>query len=232
MKKIGFIIFITALIIGVSLSNFFSYGESTEKIFNFSINSKVHGSGNIASEKRDIADFNAIKVSGVIQVEVTAQKDFSVEIEADDNLLHLIKSDVSGGVLHLETEESIKSKNPIRVRVSAPDIENLDTSGASKVSIVNLSNENLKIDSSGASKITVEGETINLTVDVSGASKIEAGNLKTENASVDASGASSVNIYAANELKADASGASSIIYEGNPKQAVKKSSGASSVRQK
>ncbi len=232
MKKFGLIIFILALTLGLIFANIFSFGKMTTKFFNFSINEGVSGSGNVTTEKRDVTDFQEIEVGGVFEVEVTAQKDFSVEIEADDNLLPLIKTEVSGGVLRLETEKGISTKNPIRVRISAPNIENLDISGASKVSLANLKNENLQIDSSGASKIIVAGETENLTVDVSGASKIDAENLKSENASIDASGASKVSVFVANELKSDASGASSIIYSGSPKNLIKKTSGVSSIKEK
>jgi hypothetical protein len=232
MKKIGFIIFIIALIVGVSLANIFSFGKMTGRIFSFSINSGVAGTGNMASEKRDVSDFRGVNVGGVFQVEATAGKDFSVEVEADDNLLSLIKTEVRGGTLRIETEERLSSKNPIRVRITAPDIENLDVSGASKVSLHNISNENLIIDASGASKIIVAGESANLVIDASGASKIGAENLKSENVAVDASGASNVEVFAANELKTDASGASNIVYQGNPTNLIKKTSGASSVQQK
>ena len=232
MKKIGLLIFITALIVGIGLANVFSTGKMTGKIFNFSINHGVSGSGNIASEKRDLADFSEIEVGGVVQVEATAGKDFSVEIEADDNLLPFVITEVSGGVLRLRTEKSISTKNSIRVKITAPNIESLEVSGASKVSLGNVSNENLQIDASGASKITVTGETANLTIDASGASKIDAENLRSENVAVDASGASGVKVFAANGLKADASGASNIAYAGSPKNLIKKTSGASSVSQK
>lgn len=232
MKKVGLIIFIIALTIGLIFANMFSFGKTTARFFNFSINKGVTGSGSVASEKRDVADFQGVEVGGVFQVEIIAQKDFSVEIEADDNLLALIKTEVSGGVLKLETEKRITSKNPIRVRISAPNIENLEVSGASKVSLADLSNERLQIDSSGASKITVAGETLSLTIDVSGASKVDAENLKTENAFIDASGASKVSVFAVNELKTDASGASCIVYSGSPKNLTKKTSGASSIKEK
>ena len=38
MKKIGIIIFIIALILGVAFANFFSWGKTSARIFNFSIN--------------------------------------------------------------------------------------------------------------------------------------------------------------------------------------------------
>lgn len=232
MKKVGIIIFVIALLVGVIFANFFSFGRVRERFFNFSFNHSVTGSGNAVAEKRDLSDFKAVEVGGVFQVEIVAQKEFSVEIEADDNLLPLIKTEVDGGVLKIETEKRVSTKNPIRVRISAPNIENLQASGASKISLANLKNSSLTLDSSGASKISVAGETGNLTIDVSGASNIDAENLKAENANVDASGASHISLFVSNELNADLSGASKVTYSGSPKNVIKKTSGASSVSQK
>lgn len=232
MKKVGIIIFIIALVVGLIFANVFSFGNSSARFFNFKVNYSETGSGNIVSEKREVSDFKQIDVGGNFQIEITAQKDFSVEVQADDNLLPLITTEVRGGVLRIETEKRIESKNPIVVKISAPDIEDLNISGASKATLTNLSNEILQIHSSGASKIKIEGITANLEIKVSGASKIDAENLKAENVSVDASGASNVNVAASNNLNVEASGASSVLYSGNPKNFKNKTSGASSVKQR
>jgi hypothetical protein len=120
----------------------------------------------------------------------------------------------------------------MRVRISMPQIESLDISGASNGSLTNVRNESLTIDASGASKIKVDGEARELIVDLSGASRLDAENLKSENVTVDASGASNATVMALNELNADASGASCIRYVGEPKNVDKKSSGTSSIKQK
>lgn len=233
MKKIGIIIFIIALILGVSFANFFSWGNASAKFLSFSVNfGGEKGSGNIVSEKRIAAGFSAIDVGGVFEVEVVAQKDFSVEVEADDNLLQYIKTEVRGETLEISSEKRLSTKNPIRVRIGAPDIENLQVSGASKVSLVNLKNDSLKVDASGASKIKIDGETKNLDVELSGASRLDAENLRAENATVDGSGASNASINVSGDLKADLSGASKVTYSGNPKNLEKSTSGASSVRGK
>lgn len=233
MKKVGIIIFITALAIGIVVSNVFSFGKANYKFFNFSIGwGGVKGSGNAAAEKRDVAGFTGVDASGVFQVEVVAGKEFSVEVNADDNLLPMIKTEVRGGVLHLESTERISPKVPLLVRISAPDIESLDSSGASKISLTGVKNSALSVDSSGASKINIEGSTGTLTIDVSGASNIDAASLQAENANVDASGASHVSVNASNEVRADASGACKISYTGSPKNVIKKTSGASRVDQK
>lgn len=233
MKKIGLIIFIFALVAGVILANMSSFGRISTKIFNVSLDfGSVSGSGNIVKQTRDISDFKSLDVGGVFKVEVTAQKDFKVEVESDDNLLPLIRTEVRGGTLHIDADKHLKSSSPIVIRVSAPDIENLEASGVSNISVVNVKNERLSIDSSGASKITVQGDTSNFVVDVSGASRIDAASLNASTAKVGASGASNVAVNVTDELSVDASGASKITYSGTPKNIVKKTSGASSVMQR
>ncbi|HTK27628.1 MAG TPA: head GIN domain-containing protein [Pyrinomonadaceae bacterium] len=233
MKKVGIIFFIAALILGVVLANIFSFGRIGSRIFHFSTNfGGVSGSGNIVTDKRDVVDFKAIDVGGIFKVEVTAQKDYSVEVVADDNLQPIIKTELDGDVLKISADKHIKSHEPIVIRISAPDIENVEASGASNVSVSNLKNSEFALNTSGASKVAVQGETARLNIDVSGASNINAEGLKADNARVDASGASKVSVFALDELWADASGASKIVYTGTPKNFTNKTSGASSVTQK
>lgn len=232
MKKIGILIFAAAVIFGVFVSGLFSFGQANDKVFNFSFNKKVKGSGNIASETRDIRDFTGIDVSGVVQVEISTQTDFAVEVEADDNLLPLIKTEVRDGVLHIETERSIKSRSGLKVRVSAPAIDRIEASGATRVDMADVQNKSLSVGSSGASKVVLSGETMRLNVHVSGAGNVDAEDLKAGAADIEASGASKVSVFTAGQLRADASGASKIIYSGSPANIEKTSSGVSSVHEK
>jgi len=135
-------------------------------------------------------------------------------------------------VLKLETDRKLSTSNPIRVRISAPDIEGIETSGAANVILTDLKNDSLEIDSSGASKIRVAGETAKLVIDVSGATRVDAEGLTAGDANVEASGASTVELLVNGNLRTDASGASTIRYSGSPKDVVKKSSGASTVSPK
>src|SRR5258708_16142784 len=78
MKKIGIMIFVVALVVGLVVTNMFSFGRVTGNFFNFSLNfGGVHGSGNVATDKRSVSGFKAVEVGGVFQVEITAQKDFA-----------------------------------------------------------------------------------------------------------------------------------------------------------
>ncbi|MBP9663068.1 MAG: DUF2807 domain-containing protein [Pyrinomonadaceae bacterium] len=231
MKKFGFLVFLLALIGGLIAANSSSFGRIGGSFLNFKVGSE-QGSGRVASEIREISDFHGVDVGGVFQVEITAQKGHSVEIEADDNLLPLITTKVRNGILTISTERKLSTENPLRIRISAPDIDSLDVSGTAKVSLVGLQNESISIDSSGASRVRVTGETAKLTTDVSGATQIDAQELQAANANIEASGASRVDVNVTGELRTDASGASKITYSGTPSSLQTKRSGASSVSQR
>lgn len=232
MKKVGFLIFVIAIVIGISIANIFAWGKVEGKVFNFSMNfGSERGSGNVVTESRDLRDFSAVDVGGVFRVEVTAQKDFSVQIEGDDNLLPFVETSVRNGKLVISSKKRIKPSQAIIIRVSAPNVEGVRASGASKVTVADLKNSSFTVDTSGASKVELAGETSDLTVDVSGASKIDAEALNAVNAHVDASGASKVALAVSGDLKTDASGASKITYVGSPTVS-KNTSGASKVTQK
>lgn len=232
MKKLGFLVFIAAVSIGVVFSNLFSFGCTSGKLSTFSVGSSIHGSGTVASEARGVEGFSGVDVSNVFEVEITAGKDFSVEVQADDNLLQYITTEVRGGVLHIETIEGIKSKSPLRVIISAPEISSINASGASKIVASGVANSALEIDASGASKLKIAGDVIELKIDVSGASTVDADSLKSRVASVDASGASSVSVNVAEKLASHASGASKVSYSGNPSSVEKDVSGASKITHK
>jgi hypothetical protein len=192
----------------------------------------VSGSGKIATQKRDIDDFDSVEVNGVFQVEIVSGKDFSVEVQADDNLLPLVKTDVDGSTLKIGLDKRISSSHVLTVRVSAPNIEKIESTGVSTVNASGIQNDSLAVKCSGDSKIAVSGETSNLTIKVSGASNVDADNLKSVDVDVDANGASHANVNVSGDLTSRATGASSIVYAGDPKSTDNHQSGASSISRK
>jgi hypothetical protein len=200
---------------------------------NFSKNfSKIRGSGTSKTETRDLSGFEEIETGGAVNVEVSISNEFKVTVEADDNLIEYIKTETSGNTLKIYSEKRISPKTKINVKVSMPEINSLDVSGASTAVVSNVKTDSIKLEASGASKIKIDGEAKTLESDASGASGINAEGLKVETADIEASGASNVTVWANDDLKADASGASSIYYTGDPKNITQNSSGASSVNKK
>jgi hypothetical protein len=231
MKKIAFLIFVAAIVLGIGLA--YATGSVSKAgswmSFNFSVGSGIKGSGNIKSETRDLPKFTTVDFGGAIEMEITAQKDQRVEIETDDNILPLITTEVKGDTLYISNEQKINWHNPVKVRISVRELDGLNVSGASKTDASNIKSDTFKLDVSGASKIKLAGEANSLSAEASGASRIDATDLKALKASANASGASKILVNATDSVDADASGASGITYSGNPKNVKKNASGASSV---
>src|SRR5690242_7106192 len=95
----------------------------------------VAGSGNRKTEKRDLKPFSAIDTSGAYEVNVTCQKPPSVEIEADDNLLPLIKTEVRDGILFVSDEKDFHSSNSPTLRITMSELNSVTNRGAGEVNI-------------------------------------------------------------------------------------------------
>ncbi|WP_049631837.1 head GIN domain-containing protein [Cellvibrio sp. pealriver] len=106
----------------------------------------------------------------------------------------------------------------------------VDLSGAANVKLNALNSKRQDFDLSGASNVDIraEGNTQSLEVTASGASNFRGRKLTAKDANLGASGASHVEASVTDVLTAEASGASSIDYYGDPK-AKTNSSGASHV---
>lgn len=230
MKKLGILVFAVALVIGVVVANIFSFGRAESGLFNFNVSfGKTKGNGNVTVQAREVAGFTGIDVGGTYQVEVVAQKEFSIEVEADENLHELITTTVRNGTLHIESNKKFKSSSPVKIRIGVPNLDDIHTSGVAKVTVSNNSASKVKVDMSGASKVRITGTATALDVEMSGASSVDAVELACESVSVDSSGASKAKVNATGSLDVHASGASSINYSGTPANITKRTSGASSV---
>jgi hypothetical protein len=113
----------------------------------------------------------------------------------------------------------------------ADDRFQLDLSGASSCQLTGDA-ELLEVSLSGASRATIAGGTRQLKAECSGASQLDAMELSAEKASVELSGASTGQVNVSQELAADASGASTLRYAGEPSSLDKRSSGASTIEPK
>jgi hypothetical protein len=176
----------------------------------------VTGSGNRVTQKREVSQFTSISTEGAFTIDVVCQKDLSLEIEGDDNVLPLISADVSGNVLHLKSSKSYSVNEPVVVRISVPNIEGLSVSGAGTINISGMKNDKFEIDSNGAPSINVSGNTQVVDIDTSGAAKIDTHNLRAARAVVDSKGVSKVELYCRDHLDVTISGPSRVTYHGDP----------------
>lgn len=178
--------------------------------------SAVKGNGKRELQKRQVASFTSISTNGAFTVEVTCQKDLSLEVEGDENVLGFVKTEVAGNVLRLDNTQSYDVSEPIRVKISIPNLEGLAINGAGHIDVKGLKNDKFEIDSNGAPTVTVAGTTKMLDIGANGAGKVDTQNLHATRAVVDARGVAKVDLDVADQLDVEISGPSSVTYSGNP----------------
>ena len=180
------------------------------------IGPSVRGSGKRVMQKREVGDFKSISTNGAFDIRVDCQKPLSLEIEGDDNIVSLVSSEVTGGVLHLKSLRNFSTSDPIVFRISVPNLEAFAVNGAGKIDISGLNNEKFEIDSNGAPSIRVAGITKLIDIDSNGAARIDTQKLQAARAVVDSKGVSKIDLDVKDRLDVKISGPSTVTYEGDP----------------
>lgn len=207
------------------------------------------------AERRELANFSSISIKGPFTVFYSKGSEHTVAVSAGSKELRdKIQTKVFGSVLTVNFSDrgidGIFKNQKLRVYVSAPDLSAIECIGAVDFVIVDVLNSDdlllnfsgssdikgkieatrLKANFSGASDLKISGSVKDANIILSGASDCDALELKADEADVKASGASTIRIHAVESLKAVASGASKIIYSGEPSKIDRSSTGASSIR--
>lgn len=208
------------------------------------------GNGNVIRETRDLSNFTGVNVSGAFEV-VLKPGPFDVVVEADENLMQVIRTEVKNGQLHIYTDGlSIKKARKLNLYVSLPELRDLDVSGAAEVSgkeafatqllriemsgaaelALNVAVDELHFKSSGAAETDLQGMATKALISLSGASELQANALENQLMEVHQSGASSAEVHCEADIQASVSGASSLRCNGKPTSHRIDRSGAASVR--
>jgi hypothetical protein len=211
------------------------------------------GSGHTVTKEFDLAGFTKVSAGSAFEVEISQGDGYSVVITVDDNLVDQLDVTKSGDTLRVQMKPSLSLRNTtMRAKVMLPVLTGLDLSGASRTTVTGFSSGkplavqvsgastlrgdikcgDARFDVSGASKAELQGGADGLAVKASGASTATLDAFPSKNTTVDASGASHVSVNVSGTLTAQASGASSVTYAGEPTKVNMNTSGASSVHQK
>lgn len=217
--------------------------------FDFNFSNGKRGNGKVVEDSREVNDnFTAVVASEGIDVYVTQSNNFSIDVEADENVIDLIGTDIKNGRLRIHAIENI-GRATKKVYVSLPDITSLSSSSgadlivkskieADKITLSASSGSDLKVvltadeveaDASSGADIRISGETNVLYADASSGSDIKARDLLAKTCRAGASSGADIRINVSESLVANASSGADISYTGNA-SVQKKKSASGSVR--
>ncbi len=183
----------------------------------FSGTNCLEGQGAIVSESRVLNDFNSINSSIYAEILITQGPLEDVIIEAQQNILNEIETNVINGELMITSNRCVDIVEPVEVYVTIPDIQNLTLTGVgSFVSQNDFNLGNLGISLTGTGDFELQGTVNNLDILLTGVGDINAFGLISEVCNVNVSGVGDVEVFANDELNVTLSGVGNIYYMGNP----------------
>lgn len=177
----------------------------------------ITGNGNVKKENREVSAFNAIKLNGVFNVFLKQGDELKLIIEADDNILPVIKSNVENDVLIIKTKKlsSIKKSTKTNVYITFKDINQIDFSGVGDLNCeFPIKLTKLSINNHGVGNINLTGSCNEVVIKNAGVGNINTSKLTAKKMDVSNSGVGNVDIYVTDELKLTNSGIGNIYYGG------------------
>jgi len=203
--------------------------------------SVIQGSGHILTENRTVSDFHAVKLSAFGNLTITQGTKESLTVQADDNLMKLIRTEVVNGVLEISFDNNTwttyyASGESIKFDLTVVNLDSISFTGAGKINMENLNvpdlstsltgagsmalshlaTDKLTVQLSGAGSLTADGTVTSQEINLSGVGSYQAADLQSSNASVTLSGVGSATVWVTNTLDVTVSGAGSVGYYGEP----------------
>lgn len=203
----------------------------------------TNGSGRIESETREVEPFSELKIKGEtyvtradFEVFITQEDTFSLVIEADDNILPMIESEVREGMLTIWNDEWFRSSNNVRIYISSPhwrvivvdgfavlntqtpldtDAMKLTINGNGRVDI-NVQAEEMDIDINGRGNIELGGAAEAFSVEINGQADIDALSFVAQEAEIEINGIGDVSLEVAKNLDIEINGFGNVKYIGDP----------------
>jgi hypothetical protein len=194
-------------------------------------------------------------MGGSGELTITQGDEELLTVEADDNLLRHIESEVKDGTLFLGIRGShwsdhIKPTKPIKFNVIMKQIAGLDLSGSGSVRASHITTQDLDIGIGGSGDVAIGsltaqkldvalsgsatcavsgGKVSRQGIDISGSGEYRAPKLESQAVEAGISGSGHATVWAKDSLSVNISGSGEVDYFGTPGKISKEISGSGSL---
>jgi predicted small secreted protein len=201
----------------------------------------VSGSGKLVTENRQVSGFTSVTFAGLGELNITQGANEGLTIEAEDNIMPRITTNVANGDLYIGFESTnwqdvVRPTRNVKFDLKVRSLSQLDlqglgsvnltsmkadtvtikVGGAGGIKIISLTASNLTVTMSGAGNVDLAGNVISQTINLSGLGNYSGGDLDSQQTTVNLTGAGGAEVWARNDLSVKISGAGSVSYYGSP----------------
>jgi hypothetical protein len=154
---------------------------------------RIKGSGVVKEESRAVANFSRLLVALPVTVTLSQGNTESLTISADDNLLPLMTTRVSGDELIIEGDKSrgFSTRKEIKIRLTVKSLNAINIKGSGDVIGDRLKSDKFDIGIAGSGDVkfkSVNADQFRIDIEGSGDVKIDSLESKSVNADIHGSG--------------------------------------------
>lgn len=214
----------------------------------------VHGNGKVVRETREIGSFSQMNIGGVFKIFLSQGSDEAVIVEADDNLLDYIRTEVVGNKLKVRIDDgvNIKRSERMNIYITFKEVNEIDIHGVNTVNSeetlsfndlrieragvgnteLSLACNNLYIESNAVGTIKLEGRADEMQMRNTGVGSVKANDFIVQKMKLENSGIGSVSVHADKTIEINSSGIGSVTYSGNASVTKLNSSGLGKIKKR
>jgi len=178
----------------------------------------ISGSGDLTSESRTVTNFTKVKSEGVFEVMITQGNDQSIQVIADDNIIHKVKTVVVDNELRIFLDDDDNYTNiSVEVIITVPSINGIKNFGIGHILALDIdTNDNFNVYNSGLGGIKIEGSASGLNLENEGSGTYEGFLFNANDCNVRIIGSGDCEINCANNLDVHIEGSGDVYYMGTP----------------
>ncbi len=177
----------------------------------------VIGDGKVMLERRTVAaNLTEFDMSGPLQVELRVGPAASLQVEADSNLLPLVRTESSGSALRVWVQGSVRTNHGLRVIYTTPQLSQVRASGSGRLVASGFDGGALTLTKSGSGESQLSGKVGSLNMQLSGSGTVNASALQSGDANLELSGSGKLNMgqVKANALNVKVHGSGDLLASG------------------
>ncbi len=198
----------------------------------------IDGSRNVATEQRDVQNFDRIVMTGSDKLVITQTGQESLTVEGEDNLLAYLETEVKDGKLRLgvRNDVSLRRHEPMVFRVTVKDLHGIsllgsgdveaerirtdylasDIQGSGNLTVTNVVADHVAVVIRGSGDLRISGQSSKQDVTIAGSGDYHGERFETAATTVGITGSGSANVHAKELLEANIRGSGDIQYHGEP----------------
>ncbi|GHF10757.1 DUF2807 domain-containing protein [Kordiimonas sediminis] len=203
------------------------------------------------TQERSVSSFDQVKLRGSMDVEIKVGPARSVTVIADSDIIDRIETEVEGDelVIGLERGHSYRNIRKMLVKVTVPDLTDVDLTGSGDMEITGLERkdfgmslrgsgditlksadvDDLDINLKGSGDIVASGSCDTVTVNLAGSGDIDARDMRCKSADVTLKGSGDVTVYASDMADVLLQGSGDVSVHGDPDKVSSKVRGSGDV---